>query len=205
MRTNGRVASPPTRESVAEWFRAHSAVVGAVAIVAVAAVCIFSLVVAEGRLRDLNGNEGDRASSATSSTSDANATTARIPDGPSAPPGLASDLFDATNTDRTNASLKSLRWNADLAASAQLWANTMADGATLGYQDLSGILDLGFESAAENVLVGPADLQAAAAEASWMNSATHRASIVNAAYTDVGVGVATSVDGRVWITVTFAG
>ena len=38
-----------------------------------------------------------------------------------------------------------------------------------------------------------------------MNSPTHRANILNGAFTQVGVGVAYSSDGRMWVCVDFGG
>ena len=106
------------------WLRRHSAVVGAFAVLAVAALSIFSLVFAESRLRSLDGDNNDRDSTLTSPTTAARAST--VPSGPPAPTGLANGVFTATNTDRINAGLDALNWNSDLAGSAQLWANTMA-------------------------------------------------------------------------------
>ena len=48
-------------------------------------------------------------------------------------------------------------------------------------------------------------MSASAMEAAWMQSAPHRANILNGAYTAAGVGIAYSSDGRAWAAVDFGG
>jgi uncharacterized protein YkwD len=57
----------------------------------------------------------------------------------------------------------------------------------------------------ENILVGPGNMSAGAMEGAWMNSAGHRANILNGAFTVAGVGAAIGPDGRIWVAVDFGG
>jgi uncharacterized protein YkwD len=57
----------------------------------------------------------------------------------------------------------------------------------------------------ENVLVGPASYSPDQMETAWMNSPTHRASILSGAFNQLGVGTAYSSDGRIRVCVDFGG
>jgi uncharacterized protein YkwD len=121
------------------------------------------------------------------------------------PPGLGGAVLAAMNADRAANGLGPLGWHGGLASYAQSWANWMATNGSLTHQSLSPLLGLGFSTAGENVLVGPASMSAGAMEAAWMNSAGHRANILNGAFSAAGVGSAIGPDGRIWVAVDFGG
>jgi uncharacterized protein YkwD len=197
-----------------ERLRAHSAVVGAVAVIAVAGVSVASLVVAEARLKQLDRYDGSDAAAtvpdatvppstgpapAPSSTT----TTTVIESGP--PSGLLTELYVLINADRARRGLAPLAWDDRLAGTAQHVSDAMAESELVAHQDLSAILALGFTRAAENVLTAPYSVTATSAEYGWMGSAPHRAAILDSGLERVGIGATSSLDGRIWIAVDFGG
>jgi uncharacterized protein YkwD len=114
-------------------------------------------------------------------------------------------VLAAMNADRAANGLGPLGWHGGLAGYAQSWANWMAANGSLTHQSLGPLLGLGFGTVGENVLVGPASMSAGAMEAAWMNSAGHRANILNGAFSAAGVGSAIGPDGRIWVAVDFGG
>jgi uncharacterized protein YkwD len=128
------------------------------------------------------------------------------PAAPSACDGSGSAVIDAMNGDRAANGLGALCGNGQLAASAQAWANWMAQNQSLTHQNLSALLaGTAFNTVAENILDGPGGMSPADMEAAWMQSAPHRQNILNGAHTAAGVGIAYSSDGRVWVVVDFGG
>jgi len=110
------------------------------------------------------------------------------------------------NGDRSANGLGALCGNAQLAGIAQSWANWMAEHGSLSHQDLGAVLGgTSFSTMGENILDGPAGMSPGAMESAWMQSAPHRANILNGAFRAVGVGIATGPDGRVWVAVDFGG
>lgn len=112
----------------------------------------------------------------------------------------AVSLLSETNERRTSAHEASLTLNEQLTAAAQAkaedmikqnyWEHTSPDGKTpwtfvtgagYQYQAAGENLAYGFSGASETVV-------------GWMNSKEHRANILNASYTEVGFGVASSPD-----------
>jgi len=196
-----------------ERLRAHSAVVGAVAVIVMGGVSVASLVVAEGRLerfdRDHGGDAAATAPVATvppstgpaPSPSTPPATTVVVDSGPS--PGLLTELFALINADRARRGLAPLEWDHQLADTAQHVADAMAESQLVSQQDLSAILALGYTRAAENVLTAPYAVTATSAEYGWMGSAPHRAAILDPGFQHVGIGATSSLDGRIWIAVDF--
>ncbi len=110
------------------------------------------------------------------------------------------ELATTTNAQRSSNGLGSLALNNQLASAAQAkandmvardyWAHNTPDGATpwtfftaagYSYQTAGENLAYGFDSSDATVTA-------------WMNSAEHRANILNTTYTDVGFGVANSPD-----------
>jgi uncharacterized protein YkwD len=191
-----------------ERVRAHGAVVGAVAVLALAGVSVASLVVAEGRLERFDGDAGAASSSARPSVTTLAPTTA--PDTATTfvsdpPAGFAIELFALVNADRATRGLDALRWDDRLAATAQHASDVMADAGLVAREDLNAILALGYARAAENVLTGPSPVTAPAAHDGWMGSPPHRAVILDANLGRVGIGATSSPDGRIWIAVHFGG
>jgi len=111
----------------------------------------------------------------------------------------------AMNADRATNGLGPLGWNGCLADYAQNWANWMAASGSFTHQNLSPLFGCGGATLGENILVGPSGMSAGGMEAAWMNSAPHRANILNEAFSSAGVGIAISGDGRIWVAVDFGG
>jgi uncharacterized protein YkwD len=110
------------------------------------------------------------------------------------------------NADRAAAGLPGLCAKGQLGGFAQNWANQMAASQSLVHQNIGALIgSTPFVTVGENILDGPGNMTAADMEAAWMASTPHRANILNGAFTQVGVGIAFSSDGRVWVCVDFGG
>lgn len=117
-------------------------------------------------------------------------------------------IASLTNQQRASAGLAPLSWNAQLATSASLkvqdmcakdyWAHTSPDGLTpwtfmqrAGYSYYTAGENLGKGFSTDSGLLS-----------AWMNSPTHRANILNASYTEMGVANMTcSIQGQTTIVV----
>ena len=120
--------------------------------------------------------------------------------------GSGSELLAATNTDRRANGVSALCADDQLNELAQTWAVWMAQNHSLTHRDLgAAILGTPYFTMAENILVGPRSLSAAAMESAWMQSPEHRTNLLNGAYSRAGFGVAYDTDGRVWAVVDFGG
>jgi uncharacterized protein YkwD len=138
-------------------------------------------------------------------------TTACFPDAAPGEPGnpYVRSVFHAINQDRANAGLPPLGYSPKLDNLAGTWAWQMSVDNSLHHQDLAAILygpDFGaFYTLGENIIVAPGSMGPEQLEAAWMNSAPHRANILNGNFNEVGIGVFYGPDGRVWSAVDFGG
>lgn len=108
-------------------------------------------------------------------------------------------LLTLVNVERTKAHLQPLALINCVDAYSDSWAATMARTGTLGNQNMTPVAAAcNAHGAGENVGQGP--ITAQAMMASWMNSAPHRANILNPVYSYVGVGAAKSSTGS-WFAV----
>ena len=99
-----------------------------------------------------------------------------------------------------------LCWNSQLGGMAQGWANWMAANNSLVHNNLNNLISqTSFHTMGENILVGPAGMTVDQMEAAWMNSAGHRANILNGAFSMAGVGYAYDDKGQLWVAVDFGG
>ena len=107
------------------------------------------------------------------------------------------------NGERVDANRKRLRMNEDMVAVARAQSNDMAnEGSIFHNADLAGDLQqVSWAIAGENVGVGGS---VESLHDAFMNSAPHRKNIMRKRFRKVGVGVVTA-DGRIWVTVVFAG
>jgi uncharacterized protein YkwD len=192
-----------------ERLRAHGAVVGTVAVIAVAGLSVVSLVGAEGRFeqfdRDGGAGAGTTASHSTPPATDpvpstATPTTTAVPGPPS---GLLAELFALMNADRAAHGVGPLTWDDRLGAAAQQATDAMAVSGLVAPQDLDALLALGFARAAQTTLTGPYDVTATSAEYGWMGSTQPRATLLDPALRVVGIGATSSPDGRIWIAADF--
>lgn len=115
--------------------------------------------------------------------------------------GYTGDVVGAVNQDRAAAGLRPLTWDNQLGDYARSWANHLAATGSLVHTDLAALVRLPYMTAwwtmGENLLVGPG-MSGAAAEDAWMNSAGHRANILNPAFNSIGVASARDSSGRWW-------
>ena len=207
-----------------ERLRAHGAVVGTLAVLAIGAVSVGSLVVAEGRLEQFDRNRRTAAATAAASSSTvppaavatpatdpapapaptattSTTTTTAVAPGP--PSGLLRDLFATMNADRTANGLPPLAWDDRLSAAAQHATDAMAASGLAAPPDLDALLALGFTRAAQTVLTAPHDVTATSVEYGWMGSTPQRATILDPALRSVGIGATSSPEGHVWIAADF--
>jgi uncharacterized protein YkwD len=121
--------------------------------------------------------------------------------------GFTGDVVGAVNQDRAAAGLAPLTWDRQLGPYAASWANHLAATGTLTHTDLNALIRLpymtGWRSLGENLLVGPGNLGGAAAEDLWMNSAGHRANILNPSFNYIGVAGVRDSSGRLWVVAEF--
>ena len=126
--------------------------------------------------------------------------------GPAASPVAAQashegDFVGRINAERANRGLGQLEVYGELVGVARRWSQKMADSNTLQHNpNLAREVSADWEKLAENVGVGGSvdDIHRA-----FMNSAGHRANILDPVLTHVGVGVVTGPDGRIWVTEVF--
>lgn len=131
-------------------------------------------------------------------------TTAPSTGGGSADSSRAGKVLEITNAKRADAGCKPLKLNAKLNKAAQGHSEDMAAKDYFSHDSQDGrspfdrMSDAGynFGAAAENIAMGqqtPADVMD-----SWMNSAGHKANILNCTYTEMGLGYATGNGSPYW-------
>ena len=127
----------------------------------------------------------------------------------SAPTPALDAVLQAMNHDRAANGLPALGWNAQLGNLAADWSNHMAQTGQMAHRDLSAVLAssayAGFRTLGENLLQGSGPMSAAQMEATWMNSAPHRANILSSGFNVAGIGIAYGANGSLWVTVDFGG
>ncbi len=112
---------------------------------------------------------------------------------------LSGALVDLTNAERSAHSLSLLRIDPLLTQAAQAKADDMAAKGYFSHVSLDGITPwhwisqagYDFETAGENLAIDFFD--SADVEAAWMASPTHRANIMNAGFTEIGIATAEGV------------
>lgn len=120
--------------------------------------------------------------------------------------GGAQQLFGALNAERAAAGLAPLAYDGSLEASASSWSAAMSSAGTMSHNPSVGSqIRSGWRSWGENVAYagGYAD-NAATIHAGWMNSPPHRANILSAGFTHVGIGYVVDAAGTAWATQVFA-
>lgn len=127
------------------------------------------------------------------------------PDAPSAGAPVLSmeqQVAELVNTERARYGLPALTLSAELSAGARLKSQDMADNRYFSHTsptygspfEMMKSLGIRYRTAGENIAKGYATAQAVVA--AWMNSEGHRANILNADYTEIGVGYV--ADGNHW-------
>jgi uncharacterized protein YkwD len=124
----------------------------------------------------------------------------------------AEDVVRRTNVQREALKLAPLRKNEALMRAAQLQAQQMAAANRMAhevpgasYASLESRLDaVGYSAHAFGENVAEGYTSPAAVVAGWMTSPAHRANIVSARFTEMGAGVATAKNGRIYYAQVFA-
>ncbi|MBP6858799.1 MAG: hypothetical protein KBC33_03140 [Candidatus Pacebacteria bacterium] len=109
---------------------------------------------------------------------------------------ISSSLVELANTDRNNASIPSLRTNPVLERAAQAKADDMAAKGYFAHNSPNGttpwhwLARAGYDyaHAGENLAID--FFESADVEKAWMNSPLHRANILNAEFTEIGIATA---------------
>lgn len=120
-----------------------------------------------------------------------------------APAATYSDrVLALTNAERTSRGLRPLAFSTCADGYANTWAATLSRLGTLSHQALSPILTAcRARGAGENVAFG--NVTPEGLVQMWMASPGHRANILNASFTHLGVGAVTTSTGRVYGTQVF--
>ncbi|MBK9975267.1 MAG: CAP domain-containing protein [Planctomycetes bacterium] len=108
---------------------------------------------------------------------------------------LAADVLVLVNQERANVGAPALTWNGPLAAVAQAHSADMAARNFFAHNNPDGqtpfdrmaAAGITYTAAAENIAAGYAE--ANAVMNGWMNSPGHKTNILNATYTEIGIGV----------------
>ena len=114
----------------------------------------------------------------------------------------AAQVVSLVNAERAAAGCGPVTWDGGLAAVAQAHSADMRDRGYFDHVNLDGLDPFdradraGVSARAENIAWGQVD--AADVMASWMDSAGHRANILNCGLTRLGVGVAEGAGGPWW-------
>lgn len=120
-----------------------------------------------------------------------------------AAPAAAADLFARTNGVRASRGVAALTRDASLDSAANGWARELATSGVLRHSTLpQQLIGKPWSTLGENVGYGAT---VAIIHDALVNSAGHLGNIVGPAYTKVGVGAATDVNGRLWVVELFAG
>jgi peptidoglycan hydrolase-like protein with peptidoglycan-binding domain len=110
------------------------------------------------------------------------------------------EIGQAVNTARASAGLPGYAFAGDLAAVAAAWAGQMAGSGVLAHNPALASQVSGWSALGENVGYGPT---ADAVHQAFMNSSGHRANVLSARFSQIGIGSATSPDGRLWVVEVF--
>jgi uncharacterized protein YkwD len=121
-----------------------------------------------------------------------------------------SDIFELVNKERTRSRLSYLEWDDDLARVARNFSRQMARENFFSHSDSQGRTvmqraeDERWSKIGENLFMcAGIDDFAAFSVRGWMRSQTHRQNILDREWTDTGVGVYRTRDGRVYVTQVF--
>lgn len=121
------------------------------------------------------------------------------PSTPVTPPSDAasyeSRILVLVNSERAKQGLHSLTLVSCADKFANSWATTLAQTGNFAHQSLSPIMQAcSARGAGENIAYG--NVSADAMMTMWMNSPGHRANILNASYTGIGIGAVKTSSGR---------
>jgi hypothetical protein len=115
--------------------------------------------------------------------------------------GAEAEFVSRINGARASQGKGALTTDSELTGIARRWAQRMADDQRLSHNpNLSREVSQDWEKLAENVGFGQ---EVGQIHEAFMNSAAHRANILDGALTHVGVGVVIDGSGQMWVTEVF--
>lgn len=114
---------------------------------------------------------------------------------------MATGSMALANRERAARGVPGLRWDNELAAKAARWADHMADTNTLSHSTITDGVSKGWAVLGENVGWGD-DVEIVHQQ--FMNSPSHRGTMLNRQFTAVGIGVSVR-NGKVWIAQVYKG
>lgn len=120
-------------------------------------------------------------------------------------------VLDLVNAERAKAGLKSLKMNAELSKVATLKSQDMAKNNYFDHTsptygspfDMMKKFGISYRTAGENIAMGQTTPEQVMN--GWMNSPGHRANILKASFTEIGIGIAKNSSGRLYWTQQFIG
>lgn len=169
-----------------------------------AAAAADSATTASGVTKTYKTSEAKRAKRAarTQAVQAPRTTTTTTVVGPTATPTYADRVLALTNAERSSRGLRALAFSSCADGFAGSWAAQLAAVGTLSHQPLSPILSAcSARGVGENVAYG--NVSPEQLVQMWMDSAGHRANILNAAFTHLGVGDVSTSTGRVYAVQVF--
>lgn len=115
---------------------------------------------------------------------------------------FANSIVTLVNAERAAARLPALKVSTCATGYAVTWSKTMATTGSFEHQSLTPMMaSCGGRGAGENIAFGGTSPEQFMTM--WMNSAGHKANILRASFTHIGVGVAKSSSGRWYATQDF--
>lgn len=158
-----------------------------------------------------NATAKETTSAVTEATTKPKSTTAAAPSSNSAFTDFQTHVIDLVNKERTSRGLNVLSGNTKLSDVATIKSQDMA---ALGYFDhtsptygspfdMMKQFGIHYQTAGENIAMGQTTPEQVMND--WMNSEGHRANILNAAFTQIGIGIAKDTNGRIYWTQMFIG
>ncbi|MEE6272090.1 FG-GAP-like repeat-containing protein [Georgenia wangjunii] len=127
-----------------------------------------------------------------------------VPTSAQAAPAQADTIVSLVNQARAQHGLRPMRVNGSLTSIAQDWSQRQAAANTMSHRpNFTSGYPAGWTRGAENVAWHSQNNPQAVFNG-WMNSAGHRANILNPSLTDIGVGWAMASSGRYYATQNFA-
>ena len=119
-------------------------------------------------------------------------------------------VFEFTNQERKKKDIAPLKLSLALSKVARIHSENMARQMKMEHKlddktPFDRLKDAGYEflAAAENIAMGDEQVALSVILQAWMDSKDHRANILNAEYTEIGIGIARDKNGRLYYTQVF--
>ncbi len=132
---------------------------------------------------------------------------------PAAVAALEHDAFRLINAERLRSGMSALKWNDSIAEVARLHSSNMAEYNFFSHKGLDGLtvdgraeqLHMGAWSAiGENIaFMKGFDDPVSAAVRNWLQSPSHKMNLLNGEWSESGIGLAVTADGKYYFTQVF--